>query len=116
MSSDTVKDFFAKAASDTEIHEQVKKALEERGEMAPFEIVDIAAALGFTFTATELREHFASTPEGELDDADLEAVSGGLVTSLRARFLRARSIRARGRRGIRTNIRKGLRSNIRKTP
>ena len=114
MSNGAIGDFFERTASDTELQERVKQALEERGEMASFEIVDIAAEAGFTFTATELREHFVSgSADGELDEAALEAVAGGLLSGIRARFLRARG-RAKG---IRMNVRRrGLRANLRKGP
>jgi predicted ribosomally synthesized peptide with nif11-like leader len=116
VSNEAIKEFFARTESDTQLQAQVKRALEERGEMAAFEIVDIAAEAGFVFTATDLREHFVTaSAEGELDEAALEAVAGGLFSGLRARFLRARG-RARG---VRMNVRRqGLRArmNVRKLP
>ena len=100
MSKDAIAGFFEKIGTETGLQTRVKEALEERGEMAPFEITEIAAEHGFEFTATELREHFAESP-GELDDAALGAVAGGLLSGLRARFLRVR-----GRTSIRERIRK----------
>jgi predicted ribosomally synthesized peptide with nif11-like leader len=80
MSFQAITQFFKTVAADSALEGTVLTALEHRAEAAAFEIVDIARAQGFDFTATELREYLvAQESEVELSEAQLEAVAGGLL-------------------------------------
>jgi predicted ribosomally synthesized peptide with nif11-like leader len=80
MSTDAVKKFFQLAQQDAELLDRIKSAVAERGEESSFELVELASGYGCEFTATELVEYFATGNGGlELSEAELEAVSGGIL-------------------------------------
>ena len=80
MSFDAITTFFVKVQADPALHARVQAALDERGEAAAYEIVDIAAGEECSFSATELREYIAAgSPDGELSEEQLEAVAGGVL-------------------------------------
>lgn len=107
MSIEAIGAFFDRVAESGELKARVEAALEDRGDAAAFEIVDIAAAEGMTFTATGLRDFVAGGgPGGELSEAQMEAVAGGIA-----------KLRSAGIRGVRKlrDIGTGLRAKGRRT-
>ena len=84
MSAEAVAQFLDRVARDEELGGQVRSIIADREEEAAFEIVAFAEKRGFAFTATELRKHLADLQAKtvELSEAELEAVAGGLMTSL----------------------------------
>ncbi len=84
MSAEAVARFLDRVAKDNELGGEVRSIIADREEEAAFEIVDFAGKRGFEFTATELRKHLAGMQAKtvELSEAQLEAVAGGLMSSL----------------------------------
>lgn len=79
MSTDAVKKFLDLAQSDTDLNEQMRKVVADRGEESSFELVELAAGHDCEFTATELVEYLAAgKANAELSEAELETVSGGI--------------------------------------
>jgi predicted ribosomally synthesized peptide with nif11-like leader len=70
MSQDQIKDFIALA----ETSKDLQKALSEEGA----NVIEIAQANGFTFSAAELMRYQAEATL-QLSDAELEQASGGLT-------------------------------------
>ena len=80
MSAEGVKKFLELAQLDDQLMDKIMMAVTERGEEASFELVELAAGYGYEFNATELIETLASGDAGlELSEAELEAVSGGIL-------------------------------------
>ena len=79
MSTDAVKKFLELAQANSELNNQMKTVVAERGEESSFELVELAASHDCEFTATELVEYLtAGKAKAELSDADLETVTGGI--------------------------------------
>jgi len=104
MSGQNITTFFQKVSDDAELKQRVQDALEGRPEAAAFEIVDLAAAQGCAFTATDLREYLAGNDaDVELTEEQLAGAAGGVrmiralnLTGLRKiRMLSPRMLRAR---------------------
>jgi predicted ribosomally synthesized peptide with nif11-like leader len=91
MSTQDITTFFQKVNDDSDLKQRVQDALDGRAEAAAFEIVDIAAAQGCAFTATELREYLTSNEtDVELTEDQLAGAAGGvrMIRSLNLAGLR----------------------------
>ena len=84
MSTEAVAKFLDEIAQNKQLGDEVRGVIAEREEQAAFELVDFAGKRGYEFTATELRQHLAGLQgdAGELNEAELESVAGGLLTNL----------------------------------
>lgn len=82
MSKENVKLFFEKVEQDEQLQERLKKVQTENKAKAQASIVNIGKETGYDFSTEDLQqvaqEVVASIQQNEeLDDAALEAVSGG---------------------------------------
>jgi len=105
MSAEAVAQFLDQVAKDTAVGSEVRAIIADREEEAAFEVVEYARKRGFEFTATELRKHLAALQDKtvELSEAELAAVTGGLMTNLGRVSIRTLLARTE----VPTNIRSG---------
>ena len=80
MSQQDVREFLDRLTADEGLREQVASTLED-SERDPDVVMDAARGLGLEFSLGELDEALAERygiPAGELNDAELETVAGGM--------------------------------------
>jgi predicted ribosomally synthesized peptide with nif11-like leader len=75
MSAEATRGFLQKIASDARYREKVERAIKEKPDQRNA-ILGLAAKEGFNFTAAELAQTLNAS-NGELNDGELGAVSGG---------------------------------------
>jgi len=80
MSRDAVTGFLEKVAEHPQLQQKLAKAVAEQQDRAENDIVELARAHGFHFTALELRRVLADT--ADLSESELEAVAGGGVAPM----------------------------------
>ncbi len=77
MSRESLQAFMRKITSDTSLTEEVKACVENKaGQEALDAFVKTGVNQGFSFTAEEVREFFKER-EQELNDKELDSVTGG---------------------------------------
>ncbi|HEX4412963.1 MAG TPA: Nif11-like leader peptide family natural product precursor [Lacipirellulaceae bacterium] len=84
MSTQSVKQFLAKAETAPDLQKRLKAIPKGGGQWTIAEIVKIAATAGFQFTPQDYEDAVnevltAKHAAGELNDAELALVSGGLM-------------------------------------
>jgi predicted ribosomally synthesized peptide with nif11-like leader len=78
MSQADARAFVERVATNEAFRGDVMSELQGRAEASPEQLVELGGRHGLTFTANELAEVLAAlTPGQELNDADLESMSGG---------------------------------------
>jgi predicted ribosomally synthesized peptide with nif11-like leader len=85
MSIESVNQFLQKVAQDTQLQEEIAKAMESENDRQA--VVELGAKYGYQFTSDELGQEIqknqqAAVDSGELSEDELEAVAGGACTPM----------------------------------
>ena len=84
MPTDTVKKFLKQAESSSEIQAKLQEIPKASGKSSIEDVVKVAAAAGYDFTAEDYEEALEETlaekhAAGALSDSELALISGGLM-------------------------------------